>query len=106
MVFDDPLANGKTEPCPLLLGGEEGNEDVQLLFGRNARSGVRDLNLDHLDGAEITEPFRPQGPDSDLAARRSNSLERVLDEVDQNLLELLGVRGDFSEPPAQLQLEL
>ena len=79
----DALADRQAEADALGLGGEKGLEQTRLVVGRHARAVVRygdqDLVLLFLDRDRDPAAGCPRGADR---------IHRVLDQVDQDLLDL------------------
>ena len=79
----------EADAAALALGGEEGNEDLLALIGRNARAvvGHRDRN------PAVWLPICREG---DLSGRGvAQSLESIADEIDERLVEELGVHREL-----------
>ena len=85
MLLDDVEHDGQAEPGPLVLRREERLEDLVRGLAGHARAGVRDADPDR--GVLLV------GADRQFAGSR-HRVDGVGEEVEEDLLELLGVDAD------------
>src|SRR3972149_767589 len=100
VVLDDPVGDGHPEARPLLLGGEEGIEDVGEEFGGNADAGVGDQDPDDLPGAPLGTVREAEGGAGRNEQARGDGetpplrhgLDGIVDRVGEAPVQLLPVR--------------
>jgi len=89
VFFDDLLGDGQTEAgAALALGGEEGDEELFLVFFGDADAVVLDFDDGILfDGVE-------EGGERHHAALRLDRINGVDEEVENRLVDTIGIDGD------------
>src|ERR1035437_4708278 len=93
VFFDNARGNGKAEPGARVLGGEEWIEQPLFHIRRDAFAGIGHFQDDHLADAVGEALVIEPGAQGDLAIV-ADAVRSVLDEIDQDLLTLLGVNFD------------
>jgi len=94
VVLDDPVRDGEAQSRARVLRGEEGCEDLLEVFLRNPRARVGDLDLHLLEGTGLAHGTHLHAH----AAALGRGLDGVLEQVQQHLLDLLGVQDDLRQP--------
>src|SRR5678815_1383828 len=99
VILDDPIAHRQAEAgaLPRGLGREEGLEAAPLYVGRNSRTAIAhaDLNLAR----------RRRGTDAQYAALLAHRLLCIDGQIEQHLLELIGVADDTRQAGRQRALD-
>jgi hypothetical protein len=94
VLCSDVGRDGETESGAVFLGGEKGLEDAFFCFGSNAGSLIADFDAEAVGLEEAADKDGPIG-------RRC--LNGVEDEVEKELLNLLGVALNLSRWLLRLQ---
>ena len=88
MFLNNPGGDGQAQASPAFFGREERIKKALLDGRRNASAGICDGDYSCWERAIVTVGLdQPQGD----GAVPANAVSRVLDQVNQDLLELLGV---------------
>ena len=111
VALHDALRDGQAQAGALGLRRVEGDEDAVERVLRDARAGVGEAHLDlvgrvarrRVAERELHRRVRPAGAHHQPAAV-GHGLHRVERQVDEHLLELLGVGVDLRQPRRQVQL--
>ena len=91
MQADDLVSHEQTEPRPLpdLFGREKRIENSRQYLARNSRAAVLDLQRSPQSFRKLFAP----SPDGQIALA-GQGIQRILDDVDQNLLEAQAIDVD------------
>lgn len=93
MFFNNSRGNGKPQASPCFLRAEEWIEEALLDFGGDTRAGVADIQNDYV-ASTIAKTARVEAGAQSYSAVSADALGGVLDEIDEHLLDLLGIDTD------------
>src|SRR5262245_4318854 len=94
MRVDNPCGDTQAQASAVFFRGKERVEQALLRLWRNALSCVRDLQRDGRRFASFAAQRRLARAEGDGAAA-GNAFGGVVHQIEQRLLELVGVTGDF-----------
>src|SRR4051812_5596278 len=90
VLFDNPGGNRKAEASSGFFGCEEWIEKTLFDFGRNSCASVADIENDHIPET-VTQPRGVAARAQSHGTIAADALGGILNEVDQDLLDLLGI---------------
>src|SRR5262245_52084734 len=90
VLVDDARGDGQPQPRSILFRAEERIEELLLHFGRNACAGILHFQKDRIIEVFLGARPAPAGAQDDGAVL-ADAVRRILNQVNQHLLELLPV---------------
>ena len=111
VVLDDAVADRQAQarPLPRVLGGEERLEDLVAIGRGDAAAGVGDRQHHVFGGRRQVQPaLAPHdllGRDAQRPAA-GHGVDRVRDQVQADLLDLIGIAGDLGRRRRRAELDL
>ena len=94
MFFDNPRGNRKPEAGARLFGGKKGIEQALFDLRGNTRSGIAHIE-DHNIPGPVAETRCVEARPQSYSAVLAYALGCILDEVDEHLLNLLGIDANL-----------
>ncbi len=100
MFAEDVIHDGETQTGAAILGGKIGQEEFLFIAGRDTAAGVGDQQLDGFVSSEL-------GRDQQAFDQRiAHGFGGVIDQVDDDSLELLGIDLDGRQAGGELDVQV